>query len=300
VIVDGLSERDETTRRAFDPSRPDFPIMRLVVTSRDAERGSMGTVMETLAIPSEALYSFIDCYVGAIAEQSGALRPEEADIHEACAQLIRLLRDQPTTPLFAAMWSEEIGHGGDTMAARIQSRAELIDSYVERLLAPSVRGNAVLLDSLRLDLAAIALRELGERLTPRWVTRMEVLAALRERAPEGPELRIRTLLDSRLLEADSRNSELMRIAFDPIAEHLAARAHVEELAGNMKRWAVFPDVLKQHGWPVGFVDALRACLQARGYGHQAHPVSDAVHQRLIEASRSRALSSQDSAEVQTG
>ena len=42
VIVDGLSERDEVTRSAFDPSRPAFPVMRLVVTSRDAARGNMG------------------------------------------------------------------------------------------------------------------------------------------------------------------------------------------------------------------------------------------------------------------
>jgi hypothetical protein len=60
VIVDGLSERDETTRRAFDPSRPDFPVIRLVVTSRNFERRTMSVVMETLAIPPDALYGFID------------------------------------------------------------------------------------------------------------------------------------------------------------------------------------------------------------------------------------------------
>jgi photosystem II stability/assembly factor-like uncharacterized protein len=34
VIVDGLSERDEITQRAFDPAQPNFPIMRLILTSR--------------------------------------------------------------------------------------------------------------------------------------------------------------------------------------------------------------------------------------------------------------------------
>jgi hypothetical protein len=44
VIVDGLSERNDGTRRAFDPSRPNFPIMRLIVTSRDVKYGSMRSV----------------------------------------------------------------------------------------------------------------------------------------------------------------------------------------------------------------------------------------------------------------
>jgi hypothetical protein len=88
------------------------------------------------------------------------------------------------------MWSEEIGRGGETAATRIQSAAELIDSYVERLLAPAAGRNAVRLDNLRLDLAAIASRELGESLTPGWLTRTLVLDALRERIADGPELRI--------------------------------------------------------------------------------------------------------------
>jgi HEAT repeat protein len=285
VIVDGLSERNEITRRAFDPTRAGFPVMRLVVTSRNADRVRMSTVIETLAIPPDSLYSFINRYVCAIAAQSGTQSPGEADILEACAQLKRLLRDEPTTPLFAAMWSEEIGCANESAAKRIESVAELIDSYVERLLAPSAGGNAAQLDSLRLDLTAIALRELGDDLTPRWLTRTQVLGALRERDTNAPESRFDTLLGSRLTEADSRNSELIRIAQDPIAEHLAARARVEELAGDTKKWRAFLNVLRQRGRPAGFVDALRACLQARGYGHQAYPVSEIVKQQLVEANR---------------
>jgi hypothetical protein len=73
----------------------------------------------------------------------------------------------------------------------------------------------------------------------------------------------------------------MRIALDPIAEHLAARAKVEELAGDTGKWMAFLDVLKECGWAAGYVDALRACLQARGYGLQRYPVSDIVQQRLL-------------------
>jgi hypothetical protein len=284
VIVDGLSERNEATRRALDPSRPNFPIMRLIVTSRDAERGNMGAVMEVLAIPSDALYSFIARYIdgaAAIVEIESQRpyegpRPSEADIHDACARLMRLLSDKPTTPLFAAMWADEM-RSGDATATRVQSVAELIDSYVERLLTPVAGGNAVRLDSLRLDLAEIASQELGESLAPGWLTRTRVLDALRQLAADNPETRIDILLETRLLEADTRNPELMRIA-----EHLAARSRVEVMAGDSRKWRTFLDLLKRHRWPVGFVDAVCACLQARGYGHGTHPLPDIVLRGLFD------------------
>ena len=98
VIVDGLSERNEPTRRAFNPMLPEFPIMRMIMTSRDADLKGIGAVMETLAIPPKSLYSFIARYIDetiAIIEIETQIpyegrRPSEADIHEACGQLKRL------------------------------------------------------------------------------------------------------------------------------------------------------------------------------------------------------------------
>jgi hypothetical protein len=308
VIVDGLSERNETTRRAFDPSQPNFAIMRLIVSSRDVKPGGMRPVIETLEIPPDALYSFIARYIGEVIATSEieTQRPYEgqcpsvADIHEACGQLKRLLRNNPTTPLFASMWAKEILASGKTPKG-IYGVAELIDSYVEKLLAPAVDGNAVHLNNLRLDLVAIAVRELGDRLTPGWLTRTQVLNVLPEwtaDSPEkciSPEKRIDRLLNSRLLEEDSRNPELMRIAFDSIAEHLVARDRVETLADNIKRWESFLDRVKKRGCPAGFVDALLQCLEARGYS-PAHPVSGTVHELLVELGK-HPVESHDSAAI---
>jgi photosystem II stability/assembly factor-like uncharacterized protein len=289
VIVDGLSERNEATRRAFDPARPNFPIMRLVVTSRDSDRRTMDAVMETLAISSDGLYSFIERYIDeAIAIKIAPLlasdgqRPSEAEIYDACAQLKRLLRDKPTTPLLAAMWAEEVAHSGRRSAERIRSVAELIDSYIERLLNPAAGGNAVRLDSLRLDLVAIASRELGATLTPRWLTRTNVINALRERNADDPDKRIDILLESHLLELDARNPELVRITLDPIAEHLVARSRVEEMAGDVGKWRTFSRLLKRCGSPAGFVEAISACADARGYGYEAKRESDADLRGLLD------------------
>ncbi len=268
VIVDGLSERDNATRRAFDPTRMGFPIMRLIATSRSAERGGMSAMLETVAIPPDALYGFIDSFLAAIERESGMKKPNDAEIYDACAQLKRLLRERPTTPMFAAMWAEEVGRVGQRAAMRIQGVAELIDAYVDRLLAPASGRNAERLDNLRLDLVAIAVRELGDGLRPSWLMRTQVLDALRDRGTEDADKRIDVLLESRLVEADSRNTELMRVALDPVAEHLVARAFVEQLADKAQRWSVFRTKLEKLHGVEGLRDALQACVEHRVYGRQ--------------------------------
>jgi len=266
VIADGLSERSQATRHLLDPGRLNFPIMRFIVTSRSAEQGNVDSVLETLTIPPDALYSFIASYVDAMSKSDPSICLSDADILEACAGLIRLLRTTPTTPLFASMWAEEIGRSGQAAARAIHSVAELIDSYVDRLLSPVAGDNAMRLDGLRLDLVAIADEELRESLTPGWLTRAQVLGVLCERAEENPDERIRVLLESKLLETDSFKPELMRISMDTIAEHLVAREKMEELAGDIKKWQSFLSDLDAQGRPAGFRDALRACIDHRAYG----------------------------------
>jgi hypothetical protein len=270
VIVDGLSERDENTRQAFDPGRPSFPIMRFVATSRNFARGNMGAVLEALEIPPDALYTFLHSYIEMASAGSENRRISQADILEACAQLKRLLKDTPTTPLFASLWAEEVLRGEPDSSERIQGSAELIDSYVERLLAPAGR-NAINLAGLRADVSAIAIRELGSNFTPGWLTRSQILDVLHERAEEGPERRLGTLIDSRLLETDTRNAELMRMALDPIAEHLVARSRVETLGADREEWRLFLTELRLNSCPPGFLDSLRACLHHRVYGRSVPP-----------------------------
>jgi hypothetical protein len=51
---------------------------------------------------------------------------------------------QPYTPLFAAMWAKEILASGNTAAAAlVHGVAEPFDSYIDKLLAPTVAENAV-------------------------------------------------------------------------------------------------------------------------------------------------------------
>jgi hypothetical protein len=166
VIADGLSERSQMTRQLLDPGKLNFPIMRFISTSRSAAHRGMDSVLETLTIPPDALYSFIASYLDAMSKGGTSISLSDADILEACAGLIRLLRMMPTTPLFASMWAEEVGRSDQAALKAIHSVAELIDSYVDRLLSPVAGDNAVQLEGLRLDLVAIAGEELGGNLIP--------------------------------------------------------------------------------------------------------------------------------------
>jgi hypothetical protein len=262
LIVDGFSERSSATRRAFDPNRQGFPATKLVITSRESSLpGSV--VMEMLTIPPGALYDFIERYQRQMTEVDASAMPSEEQILQACADLSRLLRDTPTTPLLAAMWAGEIAKPAADQARGV---ADLMDRYVRRILLPSASNDEALIERLRADATAIASCELGTNFQPGYVTRRTALSVLKEVDPEKPEKRLDLLLKSRLLEEPSRDSDVLRIAPDPVAEHVVARQRTEVLGANFEGWQAFISDLQQAGWPQGFATALRASIDHHVYG----------------------------------
>ncbi len=63
VVVDGLSERSEETRRAFEPTRPGFPIAKFIATSRKLDEPGMNPVLEPLGIIGGMLADFVTGYL---------------------------------------------------------------------------------------------------------------------------------------------------------------------------------------------------------------------------------------------
>jgi hypothetical protein len=84
--------------------------------------------------------------------------------------------------------------------------------------------------------------------------------------PSDPDRRFELLEKSRLLESPSRDSDAVRIAPDPVAEHLVARLRTEQLASDMEAWRSFLVKLDEHSRPEGFVAALAACAEHEVYG----------------------------------
>ena len=77
---------------------------------------------------------------------------------------------------------------------------------------------------------------------------------------------------SQILEALTQDSDNVRVAPDPIAEHLVARLRTEELKGDLKAWRNFVGKLRGVGSPSGFVSALAACAKDEVYGSRIPPI----------------------------
>ncbi|MFZ3326179.1 MAG: YCF48-related protein, partial [Methylocella sp.] len=272
VIVDGLSERSAATRQAFDPQRQDFEINRLIVTSRERGLPGMSANIETETIPTGALFDLIKRYLQEIERNGEGKSPSEDRILDACGDLKRLLGDAQCTPLLAAMWAKEIGAPPQEGISRPRGVASLMDSYVRRILLPATDGNESLVDRLTKDATRIAERELGERYQPGYITRSAALEVLRVCDPSDAAGRFRLLEKSRLLESPSQDSDAVRIAPDPVAEHLVARLRTEELASDLKGWRSFLAKIGKHGPPPGFVASLVAGAEHEVYGRSIPPL----------------------------
>jgi hypothetical protein len=277
VIVDGASERSDATRRAFNPENFGFEIKRLIATSREHKLPGMTVVVETETIPPGALFDFIARYLQEAQKNSGGKLPSEDRIHDACGDLKRLLDDTPCTPLLAAMWAMEIGAGSDDKNSRPRDVAELMDSYVRRVLLPEAKENESLVVRLTRDASRIAERELGEGYLPGSVTRATALEIMRSLDASEPEKRFAALERSRLLEPISQYSDRVRISPDPVAEHLVARLRTEEYGSDGQRWRDFINKLCDRDLPAGFVAALAACAEQEAYGA---PVPLLIRQRI--------------------
>jgi hypothetical protein len=80
-----------------------------------------------------------------------------------------------------------------------------------------------------------------------------------------------------LLEEPSEEYDAVRIAPDPIAEHLVARARCETCKSNYMEWVAFLRELcaipgqRGGGVPEGFIEALASCGEHPAYGQHTLP-----------------------------
>jgi energy-coupling factor transporter ATP-binding protein EcfA2 len=201
--------------------------------------------------------------VSAFGKLQKSLRPSDDRIYDACGELIRLLKGAPCTPLLASMWARELCLS--TSDRNIKNVAELMDSYIRQILRPAAKNDQDLVRRLTMDAITIAQQELGQRFSPGFLTRDDAIDIVKTMDASDFKQRFSVLEDSRILEAPSPTSNLVRIAPDPIAEHLVARAEVSQLVGE-ENWSIFLETLMSAGAPAGFLAALLACSEHEVYG----------------------------------
>ena len=264
VIVDGLSERGKDTRDAFSPANIDIPIKRLIVTSR-GEHPDIYQKIHLEGIAPADLFTFLKSYNEALAKRNGVLQLPTDQLYDACAGLSRVLKQAPVTPLLATLWSEQLVRGDPQATASIRNVAGLMDACIDAMLGTVVHNPDAVAAS-RADLESIAFCELGTALTPRFITRGDVLAALRAVSETYVEDRLTRLLASRLMEVELQSDlppeqRYVHVALDPVAEHLVAQRRLGTAGSDEAAWNSLVQEIEAARTPAGFLDAMLACLE---------------------------------------
>lgn len=263
VIVDSLSELDETTCRSVRPAQADFPVAALVVTSRLDERlgGASKTTVRTVRLKSDRLSTFMHHYL----EQLGKRELfTDAEYFKACGRLTDIVGDREITVLIAKMYAELLVTTKEAVAGALASGDEpprnlpdLMLKYVNSL-NKQVKADRQDIDKVSRAAKRVAWECLNQTFRPHSVKRADVVQALHS---ETDAERLLKYLGERLqlIQFAGPVAGLVRFTLDPLAEYLAALYLVEECSKNENCWKEFFErAQKQPGAPKTIKDFLLA------------------------------------------
>ncbi|NTX01398.1 hypothetical protein [Myxococcus sp. CA040A] len=255
VILDRLSERPDSTAQTFNPCAPDFPVAKLLVTSRADEYadcpGRKRFKLDRLR--GAALTGFVQTYV----DQKGyTARFPSTEAHHLCFEIEHLARERGSTPLLATLFVElrvpkalatDSKAGTEPSVPQPTSIPNLFALYVAQVISPAVTAKWAHIDAAR------GIRVLARRCTYGFHSDKigvdEAIAALVQACGaslgEGAEAldNAREFLtccvdELRLLEnAGVANAEL-QFTLDPLAEYMGALRCIEELGEDQAKWDV--------------------------------------------------------------
>jgi HEAT repeat protein len=296
VIVDGLSEKNENTRKRIHPETPKFPVNALVITSRVEEKlnGIDVTAIKPMRIRGNRLSSFMDAY---LSQRSARDLFDDAEFFSACGKLSLMVADREITVLLARLYAEQmIGSKERVGDKRLpESIPDLMLEYVNELN-----------------------RKIGDgRLHDRVVQRAAIetaWACLRESYKPAPA-RVEGLFTTsgvvtleqakyleeklRLIQTVGTGRNQIRFSLDPLAEYLAALYLLEQNGDHELLWREFlqqigkvPDAPQSIR---GFLLALHDCCAVKG---AEHGVPDWLEVEL--ASRIRADVAPPTQRMETG
>ncbi len=287
VIVDSLSELDETTRKSVRPANADFPVAALVVTSRIDEDfgGALKTLLRPLRLKSDRLSTFMDRYL----EQLGKRELfNDEEYFEACRRLSQLVSDREITVLIAKMYAEqmiaakEVSAGLQIVVRELpRNLPDLMLGYVKKL-NDQVKADRQDIDKVVNIAKIIAWECLKQTCRPTTAKQTDVLQAL---SKETDAKALVKYLEYRLqlIQTAGPISELIRFTLDPLAEYLAALYLVERCGKSEDLWKEFFERAKeQSGAPEaikGFLLAVRDCSIERG---DEYSVPESVKDELAQ------------------
>jgi hypothetical protein len=266
LIVDGMSEMSEETRKAILSGITRIPTNAVVFTSRGEEAISelSKTVVKPTKITGNKLSTFVETYLTSL---GGKELFEDEEFFEGCRLLSTMVDDREITALLATLFVEQmVARQEKTVAANLpQNIPELMKQSIERLYAKTPSGALALREVIK-SAKVIAWECLRKEYRPLPANYEEVKKSLAD-VPNG-EKALDYLKDRLQLIETAFFDEKIRFKIDPLAEYLAGMYLVEENGGNKNRWRKFFETASaKAGSPeniTGFLLAVRDCCTAEG------------------------------------
>jgi hypothetical protein len=280
VMFDGLSEFTPATRDYLRGIFGTLQVNALVVSSRQRETfGAVPVVrVETGNLEGLRVFEFLQRYVEerekrASASTAGARAatidpPVWAKLTARLAVLLaRIGAKQSVTPLLVSRFVENAVQRLEAGTSIDGLPETVLDTFLEYLWGvdvrskdntdPIVRGEAIR------ESRAIARAELGENYVPSFFAIDEAKRALTSACVPNPDQVIGWMLAAGLLEQQiAMGTPLIRFAFDPVAEYLAALDVIERNGATQEAWDEWQQALERadRSRTTGFELALRECV----------------------------------------
>jgi HEAT repeat protein len=263
VIIDGLSELNESTHSRVQLLDPELDVNAVVVTSRLEEtlNGLSKSAIRTLRVQGNRLASFMEGYLQQCRKRELF---DDTEFFDGCKRLSTMVGERDITVLLAKLYAEQMiaakeGHAAEDLPQNIP---DLMLEYVNRL-----NSRYVELDLREVHEAGkiTAWECVRQTFRPMPASVGGVLSAL----GENGKTRLNYLeFRLRLVETIGFARNMVRFTLDPLGEYLAALFVVERRRDDENSWREF---LRQadasSGAPQavnGFLLAVRDCCVAKG------------------------------------
>ncbi len=293
LIVDHYSELSDESRSLLNPTRDNFPVGWVIVTSRREEnfQGLPMTVVTPQRLESNRLQAFFHDYLREKKRQEAEQEEFwDDDMLQRAQERLRRITEgivdekREITVLLAKLYIDTViaerREGGGLLP---DSVPQLMRTYVDQINRTIEEGNRLDGALVRRSLQWLAMESLGRQFRPHAVARERVLVVLDQAIAEMDQsaepIRNDTLfayLRDRLRLVESPIGAGLptdRLQLDPLADYLAAMWWLQELGGRADdpdaSWNGFLDRLPRPGSEGlslmrGFLRALLDCCEQDG------------------------------------
>ena len=273
VIIDGLSEMNDASRRSIQPDSANFDANALVVTSRfDVSLMSIPnkTTISPLRIPSTLLPTFFKSYASRFGKDASF---EENEPLFGAVEFAKIVGNRPITVLLAKQYvklmiDRKMGFSGEMP----ENVPDLMLAYLNHLNRPLPGVSSPVVDQRDVHHAAKTIA---------WECVREALhsasapyASISDKFGDetiGTQMITYLNEDLRLLQITGAGLDRVSFTLDPLAEYLAAIYLLEANKSEEDPWRKFlakAAATVSSGSSSGFLRALRDCCVSKGADNQ--------------------------------